>query len=143
MKVLSFLVISALVAALANANNKGLSCETCLRLADLLRIQLAKLEPEDTTEPTDVLVGEVQPRRRLIHPRSETQIFKTLDGLCDQASERLGEQLGDACKRVIPKHREELEERIYEDGFLHVRDLLCADLAHACTGHELFDSGEL
>lgn len=43
----------------------------------------------------------------------------------------------------MPKHREALEERIYADGFLHVRDLLCADLAHACAGHELFDAGEL
>ena len=45
--------------------------------------------------------------------------------------------------RVIPKHREALEEGLYADGFLHVRDLLCADLAHACAGHELFDAGEL
>lgn len=45
--------------------------------------------------------------------------------------------------RVIPAHRESLEERLYEDGFLHIRDLLCADLVRACSGHELFDSGEL
>jgi hypothetical protein len=42
-------------------------------------------------------------------------------------------------------HREALEERIYEDGFMHLRELLCTDLARACSGHghELFDSGEL
>jgi len=47
--------------------------------------------------------------------------------------------------RVLPVHREALEERIYEDGFMHLRELLCTDLARACSGHghELFDSGEL
>lgn len=38
-----------------------LGCAGCLQLADLLRVQLAKLEPDsNTTEPKDELVGDVQ-----------------------------------------------------------------------------------
>ena len=38
-----------------------LGCAGCLQLADLLRVQLAKLEPDsNATEPKDELVGDVQ-----------------------------------------------------------------------------------
>ena len=46
-------------------------CAGCLLLADLLRVQLAKLEPDsNATEPKDELVGDVQcaPWKSLVVP---------------------------------------------------------------------------
>ncbi|CAK0750638.1 hypothetical protein CVIRNUC_002006 [Coccomyxa viridis] len=118
-----------------------LSCEECIAISKVLEIELAKQEPD--TQPVDDLVGEIRPRRRMLHPRSEMQIFAVLDRLCEVVTTKLGEHYTVPCQRVIAQHRDALENGIYADGLEHTRHLLCMDVVPACGAHSLYDSGEL
>ncbi|KAK9906872.1 hypothetical protein WJX75_009499 [Coccomyxa subellipsoidea] len=113
----------------------------CLKVAKVLEVELAKLEHDHQGD--DELVGDVRPRRRMLHPRSELQIFAALDGLCKVATRKLGGDYTAPCQRIIGEHRDALENGIYADGLEHVRHLLCMDLVHACGAHSLYDAGEL
>ncbi|BDA46338.1 hypothetical protein COCOBI_08-4300 [Coccomyxa sp. Obi] len=99
------------------------------------------MEPDHQGD--DELVGNVRPRRRMLHPRSELQIFAALDALCDMATKKLGEYYTIPCQRIIGEHRDALENGIYADGLEHVRHLMCTELLHACGTHSLYDAGEL
>lgn len=122
-------------------SNTVLHCEECLRLSNILEVELAKMDSDHQGD--DELVGNVRPRRRMLHPRSELQIFAALDVLCEMATKKLGDHYTIPCQRIIEEHRDALENGIYADGMEHVRHLLCTDLVHACGSHSLYDAGEL
>ncbi|KAK9818300.1 hypothetical protein WJX72_010276 [[Myrmecia] bisecta] len=140
----TLLISLALVAALWQqlVASTGLSCQECLLVAKVLEAELVKLEPHHTQPPHPDIAGQPKPKRQMTHPRSEVQIFNTLETLCDKLPAS-GPQLVEGCAWLVEQYRDPLENRIYADGLEHVRRVLCTDLAGLCRSHALYDSGEL
>lgn len=125
-----------------HASTADVTCEACLGVARVIEVKAAALDGDPLVKSE--LVGDIRPRRRLMHTRSEPKIFRMLDTLCAQAEITHHPSRQTACNRLLPRHRDDLENFIFDNGQSKLAAYLCDTMAGSCAAHELSDySGEL
>ncbi len=121
-----------------------MSCNECLKLSKSLEIALLEqdrlLHAKHAPEGQHIRIG------RKIDFRTEKDVDVVLDAWCDDAShhqDKRHDALHQACIGLLSLHRMTISNHILQEGWHHVRSMLCVDLTGACRAHELYDSGEL
>jgi len=131
------------LAASTDTLRTQLNCQDCQMISSLLQQML-----QQRADAEDGFGGTAQHRRRMMHGKhSEPNIFRAIDGVCRQASiasqGRSDDWFSAPCAMFMQKHRDQLENHIFQAGIANIRRVLCTELSDLCRPYDVHDSGEL